>query len=72
MNSTSNAELVSLVARSQKGDRTAIDTLIFTIQTDVFKLAQRFLMNPDDAKDATQEILLKVITRLSHFEGRSQ
>jgi len=27
--------------------------------------------NPQNAEDATQEILIKVLTRLSSFEGRS-
>lgn len=29
-------------------------------------------MVPDDAEDATQDILLKIITRLSQFDGQSQ
>jgi RNA polymerase sigma factor (sigma-70 family) len=29
------------------------------------------LHHPQDAEDATQEILIKVLTRLSPFEGRS-
>jgi RNA polymerase sigma factor (sigma-70 family) len=29
------------------------------------------LHHPQDAEDATQEILIKVLTRLSSFEGRS-
>jgi len=29
------------------------------------------LFHPEDAEDATQEILVKVLTRLSSFEGRS-
>jgi DNA-directed RNA polymerase specialized sigma24 family protein len=30
------------------------------------------LYHPQDAEDATQEILIKVLARLSSFEGRSQ
>jgi RNA polymerase sigma factor (sigma-70 family) len=29
------------------------------------------LYHPQDAEDATQEILVKILTRLSSFEGRS-
>jgi Sigma-70 region 2 len=34
-------------------------------------IAVRMLYHPLDAEDATQEILIKVLTRLSSFEGRS-
>ena len=36
---------------------------------DVRRLAQRMLWHPQDAEDATQEILVKVATRLSTFRG---
>jgi len=65
-------DMTSLVARSRDGDRAAADALIQGIQPTIYKLAQRFLMVPDDAEDATQDILLKIITRLSQFDGRSQ
>lgn len=65
-------DMTSLVARSRDGDRDAANALIQGIQPTIYKLAQRFLMVPDDAEDATQDILLKIITRLSQFDGRSQ
>jgi RNA polymerase sigma factor (sigma-70 family) len=65
-------DLELLVARSRNGERVALDALILAIQPDIYMLAQRFLMNPADAEDVTQEILLKIITRLSRFDGRSQ
>jgi len=63
--------IASLVARSQAGERAALDALIYSIQPTIYQLAQRFLMLPSDAEDATQEILLKIITRLSQFDGKS-
>jgi RNA polymerase sigma factor (sigma-70 family) len=65
-------DMTSLVARSRDGDRAAADALIHAIQPTIYKLAQRFLMDPADAEDATQDILLKIITRLGQFDGRSQ
>ncbi len=65
-------DMESLVALSRDGDRAALDALIYEIQPSIHKLAQRFLMIPADAEDATQEILLKIITRLAQFEGKSQ
>ena len=38
----------------------------------MYRLALRFLGNPDDAQDACQEILIRVVTRLGTFEGRSK
>jgi RNA polymerase sigma factor (sigma-70 family) len=37
----------------------------------MYNIALRMLYHPQDAEDATQEILVKVMTRLSSFEGRS-
>jgi len=38
----------------------------------MYRLALRFLGNPDDAQDACQEILIRIVTRLGTFEGRSK
>lgn len=65
-------DMASLVARSREGDRAALEALIRAIQPTIYTLAQRFLMLPADAEDASQEILLKIVTRLGQFDGRSQ
>ena len=72
MAASDTKDMESLVALSRDGDRAALDALIYEIQPSIHKLAQRFLMIPADAEDATQEILLKIITRLGQFEGKSQ
>lgn len=59
------------VKTATQGQLLAIDSLLLTIQPGVFNLAIRMLGNRDDAADATQEILLKVITHLGGFESRS-
>jgi RNA polymerase sigma factor (sigma-70 family) len=53
------------------GDFAAIDTLLRAIQPGVFNLAVRMLGNFDDARDASQEILLKVVTHLGGFRGEA-
>lgn len=53
------------------GNLSSIDTIISLIQIGVFNLAVRMLGNRDDAADATQEILLKVVTHLSTFRSNS-
>ena len=41
------------------------------MQDDVYRLALRMTAHPEDAEDASQEILIKVITHLEGFRGES-
>jgi RNA polymerase sigma factor (sigma-70 family) len=61
-----------LARRAAEGDRVALSELVREIQHPMYRLALRFLGNPDDAQDACQEILIRIITRLGTFEGRSK
>jgi len=61
----------ALVARARSGSREALEDLIRRHQGWIYNIAVRMLYHPHDAEDATQEILLKAVTRLSSFEGRS-
>jgi RNA polymerase sigma factor (sigma-70 family) len=47
------------------------EELVRSHQAWIYNLALRVLAHPQDAEDATQEILIKAVTRLSSFEGRS-
>src|ERR1700756_2174455 len=60
-----------LVLRARSGDRNALEDLVRRHQAWIYNIAIRMLYHPQDAEDATQEILIKVMTRLSSFEGRS-
>lgn len=62
----------ALVARAAAGDRQALHALIERHQAWIYNIAVRMLAHPHDAQDATQEILIKAVTRLSSFEGRSR
>lgn len=62
---------LELVRASCAGDRKALEMLILRHQPFVYNVALKMTMNPGDAEDATQEVLLKVITSISQFEGRS-
>lgn len=65
-------ELVpALVERAVKGDKAALEELLGSVQDLVFNLALRMLGTVPDAEDATQEILVKVMTRLATFKGQS-
>jgi RNA polymerase sigma factor (sigma-70 family) len=61
----------ALVARARSGNREALEALVQRHQGWIYNLAVRMLYHPQDAEDATQEILIKAVTRLSSFEGRS-
>jgi RNA polymerase sigma factor (sigma-70 family) len=61
----------NLALRARSGDRKALEELIQRHQGWIYNIAVRMLYHPQDAEDATQEILVKVLTRLSSFEGRS-
>jgi RNA polymerase sigma factor (sigma-70 family) len=60
-----------LVRGALDGKAWAVDALIRRHQGAVYDLALRMIWNPHDAEDATQEILVKVITGLSSFRGDS-
>jgi RNA polymerase sigma factor (sigma-70 family) len=59
------------ISAALKGDKTALETLITDVQSDLYNLAVRMLWHPQDAEDATQEIIIKLITKLSTFAGKS-
>src|SRR5262245_24523001 len=61
-----------LVSRAQAGDGDALHDLVRHHQAWIYNIALRMLAHPQDAEDATQEILVKALTRLSSFEGRSR
>ena len=63
-----------LVRESLKGSREALEEVVRRVQGSIYALALRMLFLPADAEDATQEILIKVITRLKtfRFEGPFQ
>ncbi len=71
MNKKENEELKALVDKATAGDKNALETLIASVQDIVFNLSLRMLGTFADAEDATQDILLKMITHLSSFRGDS-
>ena len=70
-NPPADQEDQSLAMRACAGDRKALEDLIQRHQGWIYNIALRMLFHPQDAEDATQEILVKVMTGLSSFAGRS-
>lgn len=60
-----------LVAKARDGDMAALDTLVRRHQSWVFNLALRMVWQREVAEDATQEILIKAVTKLGTFAGQS-
>ena len=71
MNEKKNEELQAFVDKATAGDKKALETLVTSVQDMVFNLSLRMLGTFADAEDATQDILLKMITHLSSFRGDS-
>jgi RNA polymerase sigma factor (sigma-70 family) len=67
--SVPHVDLVDLVERSRDGDAAALEALLVALRDPVHRLALRMTACPQDAEDATQEILIKVMTRLDSFRG---
>lgn len=61
-----------LINKCLQGDRRSLEALVGSVQSTIFNLSLRFLWSRMDAEDATQEILLKIITNLSKFNGQSK
>ncbi len=61
-----------LVEKARGGDRAALEALVTRLQGRIYNLAVRMLWHPADAEDATQEILVKVVTHLGDFRGQSR
>jgi len=61
-----------LVRRAKDGDRQALEALCERHAPRVEKLARHLLRDPEDARDASQEALAKLCTRIGQFRGESQ
>jgi RNA polymerase sigma factor (sigma-70 family) len=63
--------LEQLAAKARTGDAASLESLVAAIQGRVYNLALRMLWHPEDAEDAAQEILIRVVTHLSGFRNES-
>jgi RNA polymerase sigma-70 factor, ECF subfamily len=60
-----------LVKRAKDGDRRALDALCERHAPRVERLALHLLRDPEDARDASQDALAKLCTKLAQFRGES-
>ncbi|WP_396215680.1 RNA polymerase sigma factor [Gemmatimonas sp.] len=54
------------------GDLRALDALLREVEPGVFALAMRMLGHPEDAREATQDVLVRVATHLASFRGEAR
>ena len=61
----------SLVQLARSGDRSAQEELFRRHWSTAYRVAYRLLGNDQDAQDATQECMIKALSHLDDFDGRS-
>jgi len=71
LDSHSKEDEIALVKKSLQGDKNALNHLIKLNQPFIYNVAWKYTNDQEEAKDLTQEVLIKVITNLSSFEGKS-
>jgi RNA polymerase sigma-70 factor (ECF subfamily) len=63
---------VDLVSKARNGDGWALDTLVERHAPRVNRLATQLMGDLEEARDAAQESLVKLCTRLRQFRGEAQ
>ena len=61
----------TLVTRAADGDGEAMSEIVRALEIPIYGIANRMLLDRSDAEDATQEALLRIVTRLAQFRGDS-
>lgn len=60
-----------LVERARKGDRMAFDALVVKYQQKIVKLVSRYVSEPSEALDVSQEAFIKAYRAIGSFRGES-
>lgn len=60
----------ALMEKCASGDRQAFETLLIRYQKPVYNAAYRMLNSPDDARDVTQTVFLKVYENLDRYDPK--
>ncbi len=60
-----------LIRRAQQGDRDAVESLFQREWQPVYRFLYRTLGNRHQAEDLTQEVFIRALSSLDHFEQRS-
>src|SRR5688500_17500533 len=68
----SDAVDAELVEQAIGGNRDALEKLVLRHQAWIYNIAIRMVFHPEDAEEVTQEVLVKVVTKLGTFKGESK
>jgi RNA polymerase sigma factor (sigma-70 family) len=61
-----------LIVEALDGNKKSLEVLIKRHQDYIYNISLKLFLNPDDALDATQEVLIKVVTSLRTFKGEAK
>jgi RNA polymerase sigma-70 factor, ECF subfamily len=64
--------LPALIERVKQGDRLAADELLRHFSAEIFEFLLKMLRNAEDAEDAAQETMVKVLKGLTNYDERGQ
>lgn len=62
---------LELVKRASQGDDGAFEAIVTKYEKQIYNLALRTLLHPEDARDVVQEVFLRVYEKLPNFRGDS-
>lgn len=62
---------LDLIAQVQSGSQKALEKLVRLHQRFIYNVALKFVRDTDDAADLSQEVLIKMITKLNSFKSKS-
>jgi RNA polymerase sigma factor (sigma-70 family) len=61
-----------LIEQFQRGDQSVFNQLVLRYQDRTYQLAQRYIPNPEDALDITQDVFIRAYQGLPDFRRKSQ
>jgi RNA polymerase sigma factor (sigma-70 family) len=61
-----------LVQLAADGDRHAVEAIVRSLERPLFSIASKMLMSRQDAEDATQEALIRIVTHLSQYRAEAR
>lgn len=65
-------EELAVIERVRSGDTNAFEALVTAYQKQIYNLTLRYVSNPEDAADLTQEAFLRAYRSLDSFRGDSR
>lgn len=66
--SRTDTETLTIIHEVLQGDKNALNSLLTSHQDYVFNIAMKMLNHIQDAEDATQEVLIKIVSNLAKYD----